>query len=76
MKRILLAGLLAGAVAVPAFPQTATTTAPVVIEEPIPVTADTPAGSSTPGSMAAGGAAAVVIVVLGIAALSSMAFMP
>jgi hypothetical protein len=75
MKRILLAGLLAGAVAVPAFPQTAATT-PVVIDEPVPVPADAPPGSSTPGAMAAGGAAALVIVVLGIAVLSSLAFMP
>jgi hypothetical protein len=77
MKRVILAALVAGSFAVPAFPQTATTTAtPVIIEEPVPVPADAPPGSSTPGSMAAGGAAAVVIVFLGIAVLSSLAFMP
>jgi hypothetical protein len=77
MKRVILAALVAGAFAVPAFPQTATTTAtPVIIEEPITVPTHAPPGSSTPGAMAAGGAAALVIVVLGIAVLSSLAFMP
>jgi hypothetical protein len=75
MKRVVLAGLMAGVVALPAYPQTAAAPANAA-EAPIPVDADARPGSSTPGSMAAGGAAAIVIVVLGIAVISSMAFMP
>jgi len=67
MKRVILAALVAGSFAVPAFPQTATTTAtPVIIEEPIPVTSETPVGSSTPGSMAAGTAGAIIVIGIGL----------
>jgi hypothetical protein len=64
------------ALAAPALPQATDPQIAAQADQPIPVPADEPPGSSTPGSIAAGGAAAVVIVVLGVVLFSSLAFFP
>ena len=71
MRRHFVTLVAAGALyATAASPQAVAPSQP-----PVPVEADAPAGSSTPGSMAAGGAAAVVVV-LGVLLISSLAFFP
>jgi hypothetical protein len=80
MKNSLLAAAMAASLVVPAHAQSPASPAPqtVVVEsvEPVPVPEDSPPGSSSPGSMAAGVGAGVVIVVLGLVLLSSIAFFP
>jgi hypothetical protein len=73
MRKLLAATAVAtAAIGSPGFAQD---TAPPATD-PIAIPADAPAGSSGPRGLAAGGAAAVVIVVLGLALLSSLAFFP
>ena len=74
MKRVILATLVAGTFAVPAYPQTApapTEPAPLVFEGPIPVTDETSGGSFTPGSMVAGSAVGGFLLFIGLASFAA-----
>jgi hypothetical protein len=81
MRAMAFAVAVSAAVASQGWSQTAAAPQPVttvVVEEPaepIPLTDDAPAGSSSPGSIASAGVGAGVVLI-GLLLISSLAFFP